>query len=121
MSRHTPEPWYAIADYGILDHPSYQRWRGEDRGGFREIVSDNGERVVGGAWRQDSDADIDIDSATMGRILDCINALAGIPDPEKFVKAARELAHQYANGTLNRQAIDAFCASDRQDAIGGEV
>jgi hypothetical protein len=50
-------------------------------------------------------ADVDQCEANALRIVDCVNALAGIPNPADFVRAARELA-DIADGTI------AFAAND---------
>lgn len=48
----------------------------------------------------------------------CVNALAGIPDPAAFVKAARELAATYERGVpscnpVGADRLRAFRAADR--------
>ena len=45
----------------------------------------------------------------LSRVLDCINALAGIPDPQEFVEAAKEL---YKRSKSLCDIWDCYCPDD---------
>jgi len=139
MSGHTPEPWYwDDFDAAMLGEeyeegcgfPKYADCylSGSDGRAIIPIRIDHGDPI----W------DISRDSIfptkfDRGRIVACVNALAGIPDPAAFVKAARELAdaEEQQDGLYSRgrsdwddgeedrvvrrveRALEAFRASDR--------
>lgn len=77
MSKHTPEPWYAIGP--LTD---------EESG-----VAGGTPAEIGVASDEPGDAPIVIcecfNEADRDRAVACVNALAGIDDPAAFVKAAK--------------------------------
>jgi hypothetical protein len=77
MSGHTPEPWGVCgpAQDGsfILTPPDFAERADEEWTTLCAFVDDEADAY---------------------RIVACVNALAGIPDPAAFVKAARELLAQ---------------------------
>lgn len=94
MSKHTPEPW------GL---------------GTREegtICTCGGRGLV---IYRDQDCNRSLSDSDKARIVACINALAGIPDPEKFVKAARELANQCESVLVVMSLSDSDLDGDQPD------
>jgi len=88
MSKHTPEPWYAIDFSGfhhIQDGPFY-----EDRDLLNEDISPNAR-------------------ANALRIVECVNALAGKPSPAEYVLRATELAAKYNEQLIEITDLKALC------------
>lgn len=93
--KHTPEPWVAEQANGSLE---------------TAMFISAGEKTICALYGDWPDQVGDLEQkANASRIVSCVNALAGIPDPEEFVKAAKELlersryletaARRVANGT----------------------
>jgi len=98
MIGHAPEPWqwddfdaalFVKEPYEDGEFPKYADCylSGSDGRAIIPIRIDHGDPI----WDISRDS-IFPTKADRDRIVACINALAGIPDPAAFVKAARELA-----------------------------
>lgn len=79
--KHTPEPYDYVYENGA--------WEGyyEPESGSFEIV-----------FRTDSEANA-------ARIVDCVNAMQGIEDPETWVKDQKQYRDQMANSSLSAEII----------------
>lgn len=88
--NHTPEPWE------LDTHP-------------RDVISASGKFIARAQGRFGDDAA----DANARRIVACVNALAGIPDPAAFVKAARALADDVDCMLETDASIAAFRAADK--------
>ena len=71
MVKHSPEPWKK-GTHGIEDS------------NYESVVLDLSDTDLDCGWSEPA-SEVDLD-----RIVTCINALAGIEDPEAFVEAARK-------------------------------
>lgn len=83
--KHTPEPW------GLIDR-------------YSSMIFDNeGNGVFDGIGEHDNHA------ANSRRAVECVNAMVGIEDPERFIKNARELAQSERNlKLLNAELLSAL-------------
>jgi hypothetical protein len=114
--KHTPEPWLAEGEFkqvGCLVRGLSTEWVGY-------VVQLNAEKYRGEVCGFQSATNIDgikpneaLANAT--RIVSCVNALAGIPNPAEFVRAARELA-EAANDEYARVAGDYGIYLDKIDS-----
>ena len=98
---HTPEPWEAVSPF-----PGECCWHiqrsGNEAGAFGMITYPE----MGG------------DDAH--RIVACVNACAGIPDPEKFVNDARFYSHETVTAIVKERdelMINLRCALEQRDEL----
>ena len=81
LSKHTPEPWDSVHEHGAWE-------------GYHE--PDSGEFQI--TFRAKTEADA-------ARIVACVNAMAGIENPEQWVKEQKEYRDQMANSSLSAEII----------------
>lgn len=89
MSKHTPEPWFS----GLLAN--------DETDGDASVLADGRGMVCIVPLRsltglsQDKPLDyqrtVENQKANLDRIVACVNAMAGIPNPEAFMAAARKM------------------------------
>lgn len=103
MGTHTPEPWHL--------HP-------KDRYPRTICVLIDGREVQiseANIPRIDVEDAVEMANANAARIVACVNALAGVPDPAAFVKAARELV---TAGSIAASRLDSLgCGSKDPHAV----
>jgi hypothetical protein len=99
-AKHTPEPWFLEGEFrqvGCLDKGLCTEWCGS-------VLEANAKKYRGEVCEFQSATNIDGIKpneafANANRIVDCVNALTGIPNPAEFVRAAE------ANADLMKKAI----------------
>ena len=114
MSKHTPEPWHLFTNR----HPETN---GDQWGCIeteRHPAGGCGTSVPGVRCHWTGE----LGRANAARIVACVNALANVPDPATFVKAARELADSIDGlevGDFSRagEALAAFREADARPGV----
>lgn len=119
MSKHTPEPWRAEMNSVY--------WEFQDT--YGDLIGDT---CASSASEPHHGCSLALGEANANRLVACVNALAGVPDPAAFVAAARELADASTNyeqasfGTVGpdtdrlMKAVAAFHAADRPNEQEGD-
>jgi hypothetical protein len=82
-TKHTPEPWYVVADDGsdftcISTRPELPEG---------ETIDMDHEVLGSSEWLRVSGEDLD-------RVVECVNALTGVEDPASFVAKAKRLMEE---------------------------
>ncbi len=103
--KHSPEPWtVGSRSGGSIGIDSYKH-QGTSWFSFASVV----------VKMSDSESDKEEGHANLHRIIACVNAMAGIEDPEEFVKLAKFnaagpiKAHPIAPTTLTESDRDKLC------------
>lgn len=101
---HTPEPWdFHVADNAGIPHVSV-------------YAVDGGCTIARmGDLSLDSDCPLDVDIEDARRICDCVNAFAGIHEPQKALDAARGILELILAGWFEDDAEELYHMLDNHD------